>query len=229
MGQAMNRVLREALDALLEHLDAQAEQLRGQVRDLQERVEFIEKGYLPRQAPKGAKVKAAPKAAPKVVEGFALGKAVVVVEALLVEVGVGKSADDLAKPLGLSRSSSGRTVRAVQEALSFITCAKSINSYLYWIEGRDEGQARAWLSEQAAKASVRAQALPKPVNGVAVLTKAEGRFVLTLPTGKVYRAARARDLKYRAGVWGYSVDDRVEPIEVANGSSLAKVVSLRSV
>lgn len=226
MGQALNRVLREALNALSDHLDAQGEL----ILDLQERVGLIEKGYLPRQEQKGQRAQRRKVVEVKVRPGPPLEKAVAVVRALLEEVGVGKTLDTLAGHLGVAQSSAGRILNVVQASLPHLIEVDKAGAYrMFWVPKGHEAQARAWLSEQTAQAEARAQALPKPVNGMAVLTFSEGRYILVLPTGRAYRASRSRDLKRKAKTQGYSVDDRVEASEPKTERPLAPVVRLRRV
>jgi hypothetical protein len=212
------------MDALLDHLNTQ----HDLIRDLQERVEFIEKGYRPRQSEAETKAilnGACPRASSK--KAFAAAEAgatlngarprtpskrvIAAAEVLLEKVVVGATLGALAERLDMSPSSAGRTFMALQKALpGLIKSGKASHCRTFCLPKESEAPVRAWLSKHTAKAH---EAFPEPINGVAVLAMTEGCFTLTLPTGGVHRATRARALKRKAKLLGYSVDDQTVATE----------------
>ena len=216
MGHALNRVLREALDALLEHLDAQNESVQSRIRNLEERVEFIERGYRPRQQP--SEVIVVPEKAKAV--GAPSERVVMAVKVLLEKVDVGMTLTTLAEHLKATSSSAGRAINVAQKFLpGLIEDGKAGHCRTLCIPKGSEARIRTWLSKQATVAS-------EPTKGVAVLTASENRFILALPSGRIHSATRARDLKYKAKVWGYSVDDQTVTAKKSD-RPLARVVPLR--
>jgi hypothetical protein len=224
MGRALDQILGDALGALIHRLDAQEDR----IRDVQERLDFFERGYRPRQPEVPTATAPIPETEAVPPVRIPLDKAIIVVEALLQDVGVSKNLEVLAGCLGVSQSSAGKTLSLIRRALpDIIQTGKSGPLRIFYITKQAEQRARAWL---AANKGQEPPILATHKEAAIFENAAGGGFTITLPTGKIWRSLRKRDLPYRASRLGYAVEDRTSKVDpTGNPEELAKVLPLRSV